>query len=210
MELPPHLIERLNDAFNTALMPIAIKKNEKIIYGKDFCAKRRAIYEMAKKHDFYVGFLGTTLKSCDDEQNIRPFMKLYNWGFVFGYVKYIMPLKNLFLNCQYMFVLPEHRRQGHVTKFINNMKKKYMFINIPTSSEELINLCIKNGFRLAGPSYGLIEGEVEYRWCKHNVTLIELRTLIGYKSLFDQGHTRIPIGFRCPYDGKFVGQNFVL
>ena len=205
MELPPHLVERMNNIFNTTLIPEEIRQNEKIIYGKDFCAKRRAIYDMAKEHDFYVSYLGTSLRVGRSKPNEKTFIRLFKWGFIFGYVKFVLPNKKLFLNCQYIFVLPEHRRQGHITKFINTMKEQYMFINVPTSCKELVNLCLNNGFRPAHAIWGLIENEVEYRWCKHDVSLSELKSLLGYGRLLNEGCTKIPLGFRCRYDGVFVG-----
>jgi hypothetical protein len=166
-----------------------ISEYDELFLAASFCPKKRAIYQLCKQYNFNVPFIGAVLLSRmkDDSANVKygavkEYIKLYNWGFIVG--KIISGIhtikKNHTLCYDYVFIFPEHRRQGHFTKHLNMAKTRFIYINIPSDGIAMKSLCIKNGFTDVAKIDGLLEDERSYCWssCK-NVSFFDLKTCGG-------------------------------
>lgn len=101
------------------------------------------IIEICKEHKFYTGWIVGKLKQMKHNKSIHYILR--DWGFMI-YADYDAG-KTIVL-VEFLFVLPEFRRQGVATKLINILKNKdAILLTIDLDNEGMMEFVKKQGFR---------------------------------------------------------------
>lgn len=100
------------------------------------------IIEICKEHKFYVGWVVGKLKQMKHKKSIHYILR--DWGFMI-YADYTT-CKSVVL-IEFIFILPEHRRQGHTTKALNIFKKNkdMILLTIDKKNMPMMCCCVKQG-----------------------------------------------------------------
>jgi len=109
--------------------------------------KSQEILKICEKHKFYYYYVLKMLIKFEthfnDGYNHKKMIKLEEWGF------YILKDWGYEISIEFVFVLPQYRRQGYLTKLINGIKKTTpQGISFTASEGNMIRAGIKMGFKL--------------------------------------------------------------
>ena len=98
------------------------------------CPKRQTIIELCEKYDFYHDPIVYWLNSYEETGKMEQ-VHSEEWGFaiICKYTPDELTPTEANIMIQFIFVKPEFRRQGHMTNFINEMKKITGVVSFCTS-----------------------------------------------------------------------------
>ena len=123
---------------------VAQKINE--YKNKEFYGSNEDIHkiiDICKEHKFYVGWIVGKLKQMKHNKSIHYILR--DWGFMI-YADYDVGKTIVLID--FLFILPEHRRQGVATKLLNILKNKdAILLTIDLDNEIMMEFVKKQGFR---------------------------------------------------------------